>query len=52
MRCCGDCNLAREVELFDGSRILVCDGGTDEMARTCPLDLCGEFEPLLDGDAR
>ena len=50
MRRCADCNLAREVELFDGSRILVCDGGTDEMVQVDGWDDRDEFEGRWTGD--
>ena len=45
-RACSECNLAREVELINGSRILVCDGGTDEMVQVEHNDICENFEQL------
>ena len=45
-KACSECNLAREVELIDGSRILVCDGGTDEMVQVEHDDICENFEQL------
>lgn len=42
---CIDCNLIREVELIDRSRICVCDGGCDEMIQVNPNDeACEYFE--------
>ena len=37
-RTCADCNLVREVAMEDWSRILVCDGGTDELEQVQPGD--------------
>ena len=42
---CADCNLVREVAMADWSRILVCDGGCDEMEQVMPDDpACVHFE--------
>lgn len=44
-RLCSQCNLCREVAMADGSRILVCDGGSDELeqvSETCFA--CDKFE--------
>ena len=42
---CSQCNLAREVAMADGSRILVCDGGSDELEQVNPGDdACEKFE--------
>lgn len=42
---CADCNLVREVAMADWSRILVCDGGTDELEQVMPDDpACENFE--------
>ena len=44
-RLCSQCNLCREVAMADGSRILVCDGGSDELEQVNPSDAaCDKFE--------
>ena len=44
-RLCSQCNLCREVAMADGSRILVCDGGSDELEQVNPNDAaCDKFE--------
>lgn len=45
---CGFCEYAREVELLDRSRVLVCDGGWDEMVQVCPMDSCEYLDPIVD----
>lgn len=48
---CTSCCLAREVELMDRSRILVCDGGCDEMVQVSPMDTCELYEELYEEPA-
>lgn len=44
-RYCSQCNLCREVAMADGSRILVCDGGSDELEQVSMADeACDKFE--------
>ena len=44
-RTCSGCNLSREVAMADWSRILVCDGGSDELEQVFPDDpACESFE--------
>ena len=44
-RFCSQCNLCREVAMHDGSRILVCDGGSDELEQVSEVSLsCEKFE--------
>lgn len=44
-RTCSGCNLSREVAMADWSRILVCDGGSDELEQVSPDDsACESFE--------
>lgn len=44
-RTCSGCNLFREVAMADWSRILVCDGGCDELEQVSPDDpACENFE--------
>lgn len=46
-RLCSQCNLCREVSMADGSRILVCDGGSDELEQVSETCLaCDKFEEL------
>lgn len=42
---CADCNLVREVAMADWARVLVCDGGCDELEQVMPDDpACEHFE--------
>ena len=43
---CETCNLMREVAMADGSRICVCDGGSDELEQVSASDpACDKYEP-------
>lgn len=45
-RTCSVCNLSREVAMADWSRILVCDGGSDELEQVNASDpACDKYEP-------
>jgi hypothetical protein len=45
-RACSGCNLSREVAMADWSRILVCDGGCDELEQVSASDpACDKYEP-------
>lgn len=45
-RSCSGCNLSREVAMADWSRILVCDGGCDELEQVGASDpACDKYEP-------
>lgn len=45
-RTCSGCNLSREVAMADWSRILVCDGGCDELEQVNASDpACDKYEP-------
>ena len=47
---CADCNLAREVAMADWTRVLVCDGGYDELEQVMPDDpACENFEDRWPG---
>ena len=47
-RTCSGCNLSREVAMADWSRILVCDGGCDELEQVESCDpACDKYEPNL-----
>lgn len=44
-RFCSQCNLCREVAMHDGSRIMVCDGGSDELEQVDEVSFaCEKFE--------
>lgn len=46
--CCDNCNYMREVELYNGARMPVCDGPQGALVEICPFDPpCGDYEPVV-----